>query len=467
MRIVTSLALIGALATACSDDGSTTTDGASSSSGSTSTTTTPSTDGSVNPTTDPTTGDATVGPTTGEPETSTGSSSDTSTGAVTSLDTTGSTGVESTGSTGVESTGSTGVESTGSTGMPDLCANGVLDQDETDVDCGGATCADCEDGKVCLANEDCVSVTCANGLCITPECLADADCVMLDDACNTGTCDLGTFACVKTPVMDATVCDDEDMCTGASACQAGACVGTDPTDCTDLDSSCGTGVCDPVNGTCGVQPVMDSDGMACDDANGCTANTVCAAGYCGDPLNKGYVFHEDFSDPAPGWMLDTNWEIGPALVSPAGEGSTGTDPALDHTATDDNKLAGQLIGALITDQTTPVGSGYRCLTTPKVDAAAMPTAWVTFWRHLHSDYTNFAIQRIEVWNGAQWVLLEQGYASPVSNDAQWKEIKFDISAHKNKDLQVRICHNRNQGGAYTYGGWSVDDLTISPVSCNP
>ncbi len=56
-------------------------------------------------------------------------------------------------------------------GVPDLtspsgCANGVLDGDETDVDCGGSTCGPCALDKMCLAALDCVSRDCVNNVCV-------------------------------------------------------------------------------------------------------------------------------------------------------------------------------------------------------------------------------------------------------------------------------------------------------------
>jgi hypothetical protein len=40
------------------------------------------------------------------------------------------------------------------------CLNAMLDCDETDVDCGGATCAKCMNNKRCLVDTDCISGHC-------------------------------------------------------------------------------------------------------------------------------------------------------------------------------------------------------------------------------------------------------------------------------------------------------------------
>ena len=63
------------------------------------------------------------------------------------------------------------------------CSNGVLDEDETDVDCGGS-CAPCDDGLACLEPSDCASMVCTDNLCAAPSCddqvqngeEADVDC---------------------------------------------------------------------------------------------------------------------------------------------------------------------------------------------------------------------------------------------------------------------------------------------------
>lgn len=46
------------------------------------------------------------------------------------------------------------------------CANGIRDNFETDVDCGGPLCAPCADGKQCQQAEDCENQNCnPSGVC--------------------------------------------------------------------------------------------------------------------------------------------------------------------------------------------------------------------------------------------------------------------------------------------------------------
>ena len=47
-----------------------------------------------------------------------------------------------------------------------LCGNGMKDGGETDVDCGGASCATkCAPNKTCTTGTDCVTGSCVSGLC--------------------------------------------------------------------------------------------------------------------------------------------------------------------------------------------------------------------------------------------------------------------------------------------------------------
>ncbi len=47
----------------------------------------------------------------------------------------------------------------------DDCSNGVKDETETDIDCGGTSCEKCASFKNCIVNADCVSNNCVTGKC--------------------------------------------------------------------------------------------------------------------------------------------------------------------------------------------------------------------------------------------------------------------------------------------------------------
>lgn len=45
------------------------------------------------------------------------------------------------------------------------CSDGIQNGAESDVDCGGGTCARCADGKKCSTRNDCASALCVGGVC--------------------------------------------------------------------------------------------------------------------------------------------------------------------------------------------------------------------------------------------------------------------------------------------------------------
>lgn len=55
----------------------------------------------------------------------------------------------------------------------DRCANQLRDEDETDVDCGGA-CAPCAEGRLCAAPDDCIDGLCVAGACCAAPCVLGA-----------------------------------------------------------------------------------------------------------------------------------------------------------------------------------------------------------------------------------------------------------------------------------------------------
>jgi hypothetical protein len=45
------------------------------------------------------------------------------------------------------------------------CFDGIKNQDETDIDCGGDTCTQCADNASCEGNNDCISLHCSSSVC--------------------------------------------------------------------------------------------------------------------------------------------------------------------------------------------------------------------------------------------------------------------------------------------------------------
>ncbi len=97
------------------------------------------------------------------------------------------------------------------------CTDGIQNQNESDVDCGGGACAVCQTGDSCNVNTDCIGTNCLGGIC-QPSCNdgiqnqgeTDLDCggpncpnscmpgqtCFSNNDCFSGACSLGQEMCL-------------------------------------------------------------------------------------------------------------------------------------------------------------------------------------------------------------------------------------------------------------------------------
>ncbi len=108
-----------------------------------------------------------------------------------------------------------------------------------------------------------------------------------------------------------TPCDDASVCSTASSCDTGLCVGTAPLDCDDADL-CTDDECDPVTGC--FNPTS-ADFTPCWDSDVCNGYEFCLAGSCGGgtPLN----------------CDDALYCNGPEVCDPVSGCEPGTPPVVD------------------------------------------------------------------------------------------------------------------------------------------
>lgn len=185
------------------------------------------------------------------------------------------------------------------------CADGKRNGTETDIDCGGGSCATCSNSKLCRTGTDCTSGFCSKlGRCRkppsptptktptptpTPACPGGCD---DSNACTTDTCD-PVLGCVYTAVT----CNDSSACTTDTCDTSTGCVFTAIT-CNDANA-CTTDSCDASSG-CVATPVVCNDGdacttdscdttlgcqttaVSCDDVNECTTDSCDSMSGCGN-----------------------------------------------------------------------------------------------------------------------------------------------------------------------------------------
>jgi hypothetical protein len=191
----------------------------------------------------------------------------------------------------------------------ELCANGRVDDGETDVDCGGPACAPCGTGAACVFNRDCESLACIVRMCRAPSCTdgirngeeSDVDCggsscegCAESRMCSDGTdCRSGICSVSRCSLADCSDrvqnggetdvdcggplcpgCAIDDMCLVGRDCVTGACGAA----MTCLAPSCTDGV---VNGG---ETDVDCGGATacprCADLRACAAPTDCTSAMC-------------------------------------------------------------------------------------------------------------------------------------------------------------------------------------------
>jgi hypothetical protein len=399
---------------------------------------------------------------------------------------------------------------------PDQCS--IVSCDEATKTCSNTTAADgapCVDDDLCMVNGKCQNAECVG----TPkDCGSDPLA-----ACNTMACNPETGACEGTPdaAKDGASCSFGELCNDGTTCDNGACTGGTPKDCSGLSVGCLNGVCNPQSGLCTTEPVADgeacldgndecnvgmcdingqcqpvptpgiacpsaaddcnvgtcsaagacepvpaNEGGGCSDGNSCTTGETCTAGACTGGVMGGYelYFNETFASNSAGWTLGPEWQIGSAMTS-SGQDAGNPDPAMDHTDTGDNGIAGIVIGGNAQDT---VSHDYEWLTSPAFDTSgAAGSVYLEFWRWLNSDYTPFMVNAVEVWNGSAWINIWMSGGSPAIQDAAWTKIVHDITAYKNAQMQVRFgMATPDVSGLWLTSNWNLDDVVVANQSCN-
>ena len=161
------------------------------------------------------------------------------------------------------------------------CVNGTLDSGETDVDCGGAECGACAVGKRCSVGSDCASTFCnaQTHVCVDSQCKdgvkdgteSDVDCGGSDAACQR--------------------CADGKVCSGGGDCLSDSICTTSNTCCHPSGTACNGVQCGNATDNCGQKIPCGNGGLCADQTkpyckSGCCTSIndqtqACAGKQCG------------------------------------------------------------------------------------------------------------------------------------------------------------------------------------------
>jgi hypothetical protein len=290
-------------------------------------------------------------------------------------------------------------------------------------DCGVAC-------RVCCANSDC-----SDGIgCTVDVCSVDGM------SCSNSACAPGTQCCNQLACQEC--CTSAD-CGSGQTCSGGVCSAGCPAGQLLCAGKCVDPTSDPNN--CGACGTRCGDGTCACKAGQCTGGTI--------------YFSDDFSDLSKGWTRDAEWEIGPAKAS-TGHVLGHPDPATDRSPTDDNGVAGVVIGG---NFMTGKHSG-RDLRSPSIDLSAAPgTVKLTFWRWLNGGGGGNQTHYVYVWTGSAWTSLL--WATNLITDNGWARFEHDVTQYKSADFRLRFGFKNPQLDIPAMSGWNLDDVTVSSATC--
>lgn len=151
------------------------------------------------------------------------------------------------------------------------CDDGLKNQDESDIDCGGVRCKKCTETQGCNSGADCESQVCGGGSCSAASCT--------DGKKNGGESDVdcGGASCEK--------CKPGEGCGGDGDCLGGACdtaTMTCAASCTDMVKNGGESDVDCGGTSC----------PKCGEAKGCGVGGDCETGVCDGATGKCVTYFE-------------------------------------------------------------------------------------------------------------------------------------------------------------------------------
>ena len=132
--------------------------------------------------------------------------------------------------------------------------------------------SDCDDAVFCNGSEKCLDGFCEKAKDSLP-------CPDTGKECEENICDEATKSCSTAQMPDGSFCGvPENSCIGGKQCFSGKCTDVNIKDCSQFDSECSKGSCDPETGECVLVP--EKEGESCSTGKLCVKNEVCKQGFC-------------------------------------------------------------------------------------------------------------------------------------------------------------------------------------------
>ena len=339
----------------------------------------------------------------------------------------------------------------------------------------------CDDGLFCTVGERCVAGACTGG--------APNDCGMTTDACTAVVCDETAAACALAPANEGRSCASDDLCVVAAVCTAGVCQGR-PKDCSSLDTECGTGVCDPANGTCRVDPAPPTTTCSlaggcmvgtCDgfgtcsaapvaDGTSCVASATCSDGQClGGACYAAasclILLDEGFEPCMPvGWTLGSQWACGTPTAGPDG-------------AFSGQSCLGTNLGGNYAD-----ASSWSAVTLPPVELQGLASPALSFraWVETETNWDGFDV-KVSTDDGLSWTKAT-GVQPPfdfVGSNSQasvplwggmkanrgWQLYRVDLSPWLGQVVTIRFDFFAD--GSNNENGVFIDEVRVADASATP
>lgn len=170
------------------------------------------------------------------------------------------------------------------------------------------------------------------------------------------------------------------------------------------------------------------------------------------------IFFDDFTSPDPGWTSgaisgSNSWATGVLQ-------GTDEDPSTDYTTTNtDNRVYGQGMSSSSGDGLSDYyDSSNEWLKTPSIDCSGHTNISLSFARHAYFESCcDESYVEISTDNSA-WTDLSETLRP---TDGSWTVRTIDISAIADGDASIWIRWRSDSDGSVAYGGWNIDDVTIS------